>query len=66
MPGMSGTEVVIVAVMALLLIGPEGMPQAAKFAGRSVKWLRSDDQQGQWLLALAALLTALLVALAGR
>jgi sec-independent protein translocase protein TatB len=43
--GMSGTELIIVAVLALLLIGPEGLPDAAKTIGKTLKQIRSagDD-----------------------
>lgn len=43
--GMSGTEFIIVAVLALLLIGPEGLPDAAKSIGKTLKQIRSagDD-----------------------
>ncbi len=43
--GMSGTELIIIAVLALILIGPDDLPNAAKKVGKTLRDIRraSDD-----------------------
>jgi sec-independent protein translocase protein TatB len=38
--GMSMTEIVIIAVLALVLLGPDRLPEAAKTIGKTVKDLK--------------------------
>ena len=38
--GMSMTEIVIIAVLALVLLGPDRLPEAAKTIGRTVRDLK--------------------------
>lgn len=35
--GMSGTELIIILVLALLLLGPEKLPEMAKLAGKTMR-----------------------------
>jgi sec-independent protein translocase protein TatB len=43
--GMSGTELIIILVLALVLIGPDDLPDAAKKVGKALRDVRraSDD-----------------------
>ena len=47
--GLSFTEVVIIAVLALLLLGPDRLPEAAKTLGKGLRELRkaTDDLKDQ-------------------
>lgn len=47
--GLSFGELVIIAVLALLLLGPDKLPDAAKHAGKLMRQFRSatDDLKGQ-------------------
>jgi sec-independent protein translocase protein TatB len=47
--GLSFGEIVIIAVLALLLLGPERLPEAAKTLGKGLRDLRkaTDDIKGQ-------------------
>jgi sec-independent protein translocase protein TatB len=47
--GLSFTEVVIIAILALLLLGPDQLPNAARSAGKWLRELRrlSDDLKDQ-------------------
>lgn len=47
--GLSFGEIVIIAVLALLLLGPERLPEAAKSLGKGLRDLRkaTDDLKGQ-------------------
>ena len=42
--GMSMTELVIIAVLALVLLGPDRLPEAAKTIGKTVKELRRASE----------------------
>jgi sec-independent protein translocase protein TatB len=42
--GMSMTEIVIIAVLALVLLGPDRLPEAAKTIGKTVKDLRKVSE----------------------
>jgi hypothetical protein len=58
--GMSGTELIIVLVLALVLIGPDDLPDAAKTVGKTIREARrsvgASRQDNSWLLYLALLL----------
>jgi sec-independent protein translocase protein TatB len=47
--GLSFTEVVIIAVLALILLGPDQLPSAAKTVGKTLRELRraADDLKDQ-------------------
>jgi sec-independent protein translocase protein TatB len=47
--GMSMTEIVIIAILALVLLGPDRLPEAAKTIGKTVKDLKkaSDGLKDQ-------------------
>jgi sec-independent protein translocase protein TatB len=47
--GLSFTEVVIIAVLALILLGPDQLPNAAKTVGKTLRELRraADDLKDQ-------------------
>jgi sec-independent protein translocase protein TatB len=47
--GMSMTEIVIIAILALVLLGPDRLPEAAKTIAKTVKDLRkvSEGLKGQ-------------------
>ncbi len=47
--GLSFGEIVIIAVLALLLLGPERLPEAAKTLGKGLRELRkaTEDLKGQ-------------------
>jgi sec-independent protein translocase protein TatB len=47
--GISGFELVIVVVLALILLGPERLPDAAKTVGKALREVRraSDDLKGK-------------------
>jgi len=50
MLGLSMTEVVIILALALLLLGPDQLPQLAKALGKGLRELRkaTDDIKGQF------------------
>ena len=40
--GMSGTEMIIILILALLLLGPDKLPEMAKLAGKTMRdWFQS-------------------------
>jgi sec-independent protein translocase protein TatB len=48
--GLSFTEVLIIAVLALVLLGPDQLPSAAKTLGKALRELKraTDDLKGQF------------------
>ena len=42
--GMSGTEMIIILVLALLLLGPEKLPEMAKLFGKGMREFRDSNR----------------------
>jgi hypothetical protein len=53
--GMSMTELMIVAVIGLILIGPDELPKAARTVGTARRRLSKTTEEERLLLAVAAL-----------